>query len=179
MRQVYFFIFAIFEIERVFLFLFRNGTSVVSLYLPPREPINKATSFLNSEYAGAASIKSAQTRNSVQSAIQATANRLKLYKNTPENGLYIFCGIVFNDNGKDEKKVLFDNSPHKPLPTFCYRCQPTFYTEPLQKLLQDDEKFGFIIVDGNGVLFATLQGSQKDILQRMNMDLPTKTRKGG
>lgn len=129
--------------------------------------------------AGAASIKSAQTRKSVQSAIEATSNKLKLYKNTPENGLYVFCGVVFNDNGKDEKKVLFDNSPHKPLPTFCYKCQPTFHTEPLLKLLQDDEKFGFIIVDGNGVLFATLQGSNKEILQRMNMDLPTKTRKGG
>jgi len=139
----------------------------------------KTSAFLNSEYAGAASIKSAQTRNSVQSAITSVLNRLKMYRQTPENGLYVFCGVVFNDNGKDEKKVTFDNSPHKPLTTFCYKCQPTFHTEPLQKLLQDDEKFGFIIVDGNGVLFATLQGSNKDILQRMNMDLPTKTRKGG
>lgn len=42
-----------------------NGTSVVSLYIPPKEPIMKTISFLNSEFAGAASIKSAQTRKSV------------------------------------------------------------------------------------------------------------------
>jgi flagellar basal body-associated protein FliL len=31
-----------------------------------------------------------------------------------------------------------------------------FKTEPLQVLLQDDHKFGFVIVDGNGCLFANL-----------------------
>jgi peptide subunit release factor 1 (eRF1) len=30
-------------------------------------------------------------------------------------------------------------------------------------LLEDDEKFGFIIVDGGGALFATLQGNQRNI----------------
>jgi peptide chain release factor subunit 1 len=39
---------------------------------------------------------------------------------------------------------------------FTYRCQTTFETEPLKALLEDDEKFGFIVVDGNGVLYATL-----------------------
>jgi peptide chain release factor subunit 1 len=33
----------------------------------------------------------------------------------------------------------------------------------LNFLLEDDEKFGFIIVDGSGALFATLQGNERVI----------------
>ena len=46
-------------------------------------------------------------------------------------------------------------------------------------MLQDDETFGFIIVDGNGVLYATLQGNNKEILQRMTVQLPKKHGRGG
>ena len=51
--------------------------------------------------------------------------------------------------------------------------------EPLRALLDDDEKFGFIIVDGNGVLFATLQGDTKEVLQRLFVMLPKKHGRGG
>jgi peptide chain release factor subunit 1 len=44
-----------------------------------------------------------------------------------------------------------------------YKCQPTFYTDPLHDILQDDEKFGFIIMDGNGVLFGSLLGNAKEV----------------
>ena len=65
---------------------------MVTLVIPPKEAINKTMSFLNTQYAEAANIKSKQTMNSVQSAITSTREKLKLYKNTPENGLIIFCG---------------------------------------------------------------------------------------
>ena len=35
-----------------------NGTSMVTLVIPPKEPINKTMSFLNSQFAEAANIKS-------------------------------------------------------------------------------------------------------------------------
>jgi len=34
-------------------------------------------------------------------------------------------------------------------------------------LLGDDEKFGFIIVDGSGALYGELQGSVRTILQKI------------
>ena len=46
-------------------------------------------------------------------------------------------------------------------------------------MLEDDDKFGFIIIDGNGILFATLQGSNKTVLQRMSVELPKKHGRGG
>ena len=83
------------------------------------------------------------------------------------------------EDGKTEKKVTYDLEPYKPLHANTYRCQNSFETKPLEALLEDDEKFGFIIIDGNGVLYATLQGSNKVIIQRMPVQLPKKHGRGG
>jgi peptide chain release factor subunit 1 len=68
------------------------------------------------------------------------------------------------EDGKTEKKMVIDFEPFVPQIQFVYKCQNRFFTEPLQSFLEDDEKFGFIIVDGNGVLYATLQGNSKEVL---------------
>jgi peptide chain release factor subunit 1 len=41
-------------------------------------------------------------------------------------------------------------------------------------LLADDNKFGFIIMDGNGALFGTLQGNSREVLHKFTVDLPKK-----
>lgn len=115
----------------------------------------------------------------MQTAITSTKEKLKLYKNTPENGLYIFCGVILMEDGKTEKKIIYNNEPFRPINLFTYKCQNTFHTEPLHSLLEDDEKFGFIIMDGNGTLFGTLQGNNKEVLQRMSVQLPKKHGRGG
>ena len=104
---------------------------------------------------------------------------MKLYKNTPPNGLILFCGVIMLEDGKSEKKITLDVVPFKPITDFTYKCQGTFHTDPLLTLLEDDDRFGFIVVDGNGVLMGTLQGSNKEILQRMSVQLPKKHGRGG
>ena len=74
---------------------------------------------------------------------------------------------------------MLDIEPFKQINQFIYRCQTTFEVGPLADLMDDDEKFGFIIVDGNGVLYATVQGSTKEVLQRMLVQLPKKHGRGG
>ena len=157
----------------------RNGTSFVSLYIPAGDPINKHMQLLTQELAGAESIKSRQTRQSVLAAITSSREMLKRYKNTPDNGLCIFCGVILMDDGKTERKIKIDIEPFRPMTDFAYKCQSSFYTEPLLSLLENDDKFGFIIIDGGGVLFATLQGNNKEVLQRMPVQLPKKHGRGG
>ena len=41
-------------------------------------------------------------------------------------------------------------------------------------LLEDDSKFGFIVMDGNGALFGTLCGNTRDVLHKFTVDLPKK-----
>lgn len=83
------------------------------------------------------------------------------------------------DDNKTEKKINFDFEPFRPINQSMYFCGGKFQTEPLNCLLADDEKFGFIIVDGNGALYATLQGNSREILQKITVELPKKHRKGG
>lgn len=89
-------------------------------------------------------------------AITSTREKLKLYKNTPTNGLLIFCGIILLEDGKTEKKFNIDLEPFRPLNQFLYCCDTRFHVEPMYYLLEDDDKFGFIVVDGSGALYGTL-----------------------
>jgi peptide chain release factor subunit 1 len=150
----------------------------VSLYIPPKENMNLVTSRLTQEHAQAQNIKSRQTKQSVITAISSTSAKLKLYKDTPKNGLVIFCGVILTEDGK-EKKINYDFEPFRPINQSLYNCGNKFDTSPLACLMADDQKFGFVIVDGNGALFATLQGNNREILQKITVELPKKHRKGG
>jgi len=46
-------------------------------------------------------------------------------------------------------------------------------------MLDKNEKYGFIIADGNGCLYAQLQGNTKTILEEFKVDLPRKHGRGG
>ncbi|KAK0411003.1 hypothetical protein QR680_005425 [Steinernema hermaphroditum] len=115
---------------------------------------------------------------SVLGAITSVQGRLKLYTKVPPNGLVIYCGTIVTDEGK-EKKVNIDFEPFKPINTSLYLCDNKFHTEALQALLADDNRFGFIVMDGNGSLFGTLQGNSREVLHKFTVDLPKKHGRGG
>ncbi|KAL8837599.1 MAG: hypothetical protein Q9170_002476 [Blastenia crenularia] len=91
-------------------------------------------------------------------ATTSTQQRLKLHHRVPSNGLVIYCGEIITADGK-ERNVTIDFEPFKPIRISLYLCDNKFHTETLTELLQDDTRFGFIVMDGNGVLFATLSGN--------------------
>lgn len=155
-----------------------NGTSMISLIIPPKEQVAKQQKMLADEYGTASNIKSRVNRLSVLSAITATQQRLKLYNKVPNNGLVVYCGTIVTEEGKD-KKVTIDFEPFKPINTSLYMCDNKFHTEALSDLLTDDNRFGFIVMDGNGALFATLTGNTRDILCKFDVDLPKKHGRGG
>ena len=45
--------------------------------------------------------------------------------------------------------------------------------------MEDDDKFGFIVMDGNGSLYGTVQGSAREVLHKFSVDLPKKHGRGG
>ncbi len=155
-----------------------NGTSMISLIIPPKDQIPRISKMLADEFGTASNIKSRVNRLSVLGAITSVQQRLKLYSRVPPKGLVIYCGTIVTDEGK-EKKVNIDFEPFKPINTSLYLCDNKFHTEALSALLADDNKFGFIIMDGNGALFGTLCGNTKDILHKFTVDLPKKHGRGG
>ncbi|PWA70212.1 eukaryotic peptide chain release factor subunit 1-3 [Artemisia annua] len=155
-----------------------NGTSMVSLIIPPNDQISRVTKLLREEYGTASNIKSRVNRQSVQGAITSAQQRLKLYSKVPPNGLVLYTGTIVTDDGK-ERKVTEDFEPFKPIRTNVYLCDNRFHTEALNALLESGEKFGFIVMDGNGALFGTLSGNSKETLHKFTVDLPKKHGRGG
>lgn len=155
-----------------------NGTSVITLILSSKDDINKANKMLTDEYGTAQNIKSRVNRLSVLGAITSTQQRLKLYKKTPPNGLVVFCGEILTDEGK-EKKLAINFEPFKPITSSMYLCDNRFHTENLNELLENNESFGFVIINGQSCLFAKIEGNNQNILQILNVSLPKKHNKGG
>jgi len=155
-----------------------NGTSMISLIIPPKDQISRISKMLADEFGTASNIKSRVNRLSVLSAITSTQQRLKLYPKVPTNGLVVYCGTVVTDDGK-EKKVNIDFEPFKPINTSLYLCDNKFHVEALNELLESDDKFGFIVMDGSGALFGTLSGNTREVLHRLAVDLPKKHGRGG
>jgi len=60
-----------------------------------------------------------------------------------------------------------------------YRCDSRFVVGPILEMLEDSPLYGFIIVDGNEVLYATKKGPHVNILHRFSEDLPNRHKKGG
>jgi peptide chain release factor subunit 1 len=155
-----------------------NGTSMISLVIPPKDQISRVNKMLQDEYGTASNIKSRVNRLSVLSAITSTRERLKRYNKVPPNGLVIYVGTVMTEDGK-EKKVSIHFEPFKPINTSLYLCDNKFHVEPLEELLESSAVFGFIIMDGNGCLYGTLSGNTCKILQKFTVELPKKHGRGG
>ena len=155
-----------------------NGTSMISLIIPPKDQVSRAAKMLAEEFGTASNIKSRVNRQSVLSAITSTQQRLKLYNKVPTNGLVVYCGEIITSEGK-ERKINIDFEPFKPINTSLYLCDNKFHTEALSELLESDQKFGFIIMDGNGALFGTLSGNTRDVVHKFSVDLPKKHGRGG
>lgn len=155
-----------------------NGTSMISLLVPPNTQVSQINRLLTEEYGTATNIKSRVNRLSVLDAITSAQQRIKLYSRFPANGLVLFCGTIITDEGK-EKKLTIDFEPFRPLHTSLYMCDNRFHCEALTSLLDDVDVFGFVVVTGDGCLIATLQGNDKTILHQMEVDLPKKHNKGG
>ncbi|KAA8522521.1 hypothetical protein F0562_013118 [Nyssa sinensis] len=155
-----------------------NGTSMISLIMPPRDQISRVTKMLGDEFGTASNIKSRVNRQSVLGAITSAQQRLKLYNKVPPNGLVLYTGTIVTDDGK-EKKVTIDFEPFRPINASLYLCDNKFHTEALNELLESDDKFGFIVMDGNGTLFGTLSGNTREVLHKFTVDLPKKHGRGG
>lgn len=156
-----------------------NHTSLISILIPPGTQISKVSTLITQELGTASSIKSRQTRQSVEEALTVINGKVKNLNWLPDNGLCIYCGLVKTDVQGKTERVLKLVEPIKPVPQFIYRCDTHFIIDPLKDQLESHEKYGFIVVDGAGALFASLCGNAQNILHKFSVSLPKKHNKGG
>ncbi|MBC7130409.1 peptide chain release factor 1 [Candidatus Bathyarchaeota archaeon] len=156
-----------------------RGTELISLYIPPGKQISEVMNMLREEYGTASNIKSTTTRKNVQDAIVRVQQRLKLFKETPETGLVIFCGAVPQNGAGSEKIETYVIIPPEPIHIYLYRCDSRFHTEHLQELLREKEAYGIILVDATAATLAVLHGRRLEIVREVTSGVPGKTRAGG
>jgi peptide chain release factor subunit 1 len=156
-----------------------RGTELVSVYVPPGKQISDVINMLRDEYGTASNIKSTTTRKNVMDAIVKVQQRLKLFKEPPENGLVIFCGAIPQNGPGSERIETYVIVPLEPIHIYLYRCDARFHTEYLQEMLREKETYGILLVDASDATLATLQGRRLEIVMQMTSGVPGKTRAGG
>lgn len=156
-----------------------RGTELISLYIPPKKPIYDVINNLRDEAGTASNIKSDTTRNHVLDALTRVTQRLKLYKNPPENGLVIFCGALPVSGPNTETIQIYEIVPPKPINTYLYRCDDHFHLDLLRDTLREEEVIGIISIDTSEAALGELIGNNLQVIEVLTSGIAGKHRQGG
>jgi len=155
-----------------------RGTELVSVYVPPDKQISDVANYLRGEYSQSSNIKSQSTRKHVQGAIESILQRLKYYKQPPPNGLVFFTG--HKAIGADQTSmVAYVLEPPEPVPSFLYRCDSKFFTEPLHEMLVERQTYALVVIDQGEATLGLLRGKRIEMLKNVQSLVPRKHRMGG
>ena len=166
------------EIERISAYQ-GKGTELISLYVPAGKMISDVANYLREEQSQSSNIKSSTTRKNVQSAISSILSRLKYYKMlAPEHGIVFFVGTI-PKNGDQTTMVQHAIEPPEPIGTFLYRCDSSFYLEPLSSMLEERDVYGLIVIDRKEATIGFLKGKAIQVVKNMQSLVPSKHRMGG
>ncbi len=155
-----------------------RGTELISVYVPAHKQISDVTSYLRNEYSQSTNIKSKSTRKNVMGAIESIMARLKTFKTVPENGLVLFCGEVAA-GGDQTRMVQYVLEPPEPMTVFLYRCDSTFFIEPLTDMLREKKSYGLIVMDRSEASIGLLIGKKVNLIKNFDSQVPRKHRQGG
>ena len=157
-----------------------HGTELVTVYIPPRRPIFEVIGQLRNEAGTASNIKSDLTRTHVQDALSRTVEHLKLFKETPENGIAIFCGAIPNNKGIGNERIeLYPVLPPKPIQINLYRCDDHFWTDHIKEMLKDDRVMALLAIDTQEAGLGILSGDRWRVIDTLTSGVAGKHRQGG
>ncbi|MBI5065575.1 peptide chain release factor 1 [Candidatus Woesearchaeota archaeon] len=153
-------------------------TELVTVLIPAGYDINKIINHLGQEQSTAKNIKSSSTRNNVIDALEKMIQHLRLYKQTPTNGLAVFSGNVAEREGQIDVKV-WSLEPPIPLKTRIYRCEKDFQLEILFEMIEAKEVYGLVVLDARDADLALLKGKSIVPLTHTHSHVPGKMKAGG
>jgi len=155
-----------------------RGTELVSVYVPPEKQVSDVANYLRDEYSQSSNIKSASTRKHVMGAIDSILQRLKGFRQPPPNGLAMFTG--HQQIGADQTEMVsYVLQPPEPVTSFLYRCDSSFYTEPLRDMLREKDVYGLIVIDRSEATVGLLRGKRIEPIKNLQSLVPSKHRMGG
>lgn len=155
-----------------------RGTELVSLFVPPERQLSDVTTYLRQELSESSNIKSKSTRKNVTSAIESILSRLRAYRQVPPRGLAVFVG--HQEAGADQTEMVAHVvEPPEPVPTFLYRCDSRFFTEPLREMLREKDVYGLLVIDRSEATLGLLVGKRIEVIKSIPSLVPSKHSKGG
>ncbi|MCI4323740.1 MAG: peptide chain release factor aRF-1 [Thermoplasmata archaeon] len=155
-----------------------RATELISLYVPPGRQIADVMGYLRNEYAQSSNIKSRTTRKNVMWAIDSLMGRVRQFREAPASGVAFFVGS--NAIGADKSEpVTFIVEPPEPLRTFTYRCDSSFFLDPLLEMVREPDIWGLIVMDRAEVTFGILRGKRIELLRTKESQVPSKHGRGG
>lgn len=153
-------------------------TELVSVYIPSGYDLNKILTHLSQEQGTASNIKDKNTRTRVIDSLEKMIRHLRIYNETPENGLAVFAG---NSAERDDKLDInvWSIEPPKEINTRLYKCDQIFHTGILKDMLEHKEVYGLIIIDRTEASIGLLRGTQIIELAYKHSSIPGKMKAGG
>lgn len=154
-----------------------RGLEFISLYIPHNKTIDEIVSFLKEETDSAVT-RSDGVRHRLQHVLRNVIQRLKLLKETPDNGLVIFAGSFENDvesGGLSVEEVI----PPNPITTYLYDVNDHFQLEPLRGMLRDQKVVGILSMDSKEDSFGILNGERFEDIENITSGIHGKSGKGG
>jgi len=155
-----------------------RGTELVSVYVPAGYDMAAIIQHLQQEQGTATNIKSKQTRTSVIDALERMIQHLKLFKETPANGLCAFSGNIAEREGQSDVQV-WSIEPPIPLNQRLYRCDKEFILETLRDMADDENVFGLVVMDLRDATIGLLKGKSIILIRQTHSEVPGKMRAGG
>ncbi len=155
-----------------------RATELISLYVPPGKQISDVISYLRNESAQSSNIKSRTTRKNVMWAIESLMGRVRSFKEPPSQGVVFFVGQKAIGADKTDP-VTFIVEPPEPFSTFLYRCDSSFYLEPLLSMVHEPDLWGLIVLDRAEVTLGFLRGKRIEPLRNRQSLVPSKHGRGG
>ena len=155
-----------------------RATELISLYVSPGKQISDVIAYLRNEYAQSSNIKSRTTRKNVMWAIDSLMNRVRQFKEPPPNGVAFFVGNKAIGADKSEP-VTFIVEPPEPLNTYLYRCDSTFFLDPLLAMVHEPATYGLIVMDRAEATLGLLRGKRVEVLRNKQSLVPSKHGRGG
>ena len=127
----------------------------------PAGKVPDASKLLKDELGKAGNIKSRVTRQSVEAGIKSVQEKLKL----AQGDVGIFVGST--SEGWVSELVQLP----KPISGIIYRCDSSFFLDPIENMSEKGPKYAIICIDLNEVTMAFIQGTRLEITFRRRTGL--------
>ncbi len=153
-------------------------TELVSVYVPAGYDMIKIIQHLQQEQGTAENIKDKNNRQRVINSLEKMIRHLKLFKQTPKNGLAVFSGNISQKENVEDIQV-FSIEPPEPIQTRLYRCDQTFMLDILKAQMEAKSVYGLIVMDNREATIGLLKGTNITELAHLTSGVPGKIKAGG